>query len=180
MLNTSFCNGSKHQQGVVVPSVAERDVKNSSEVVLVYLPKAKVDEVENSHKVKELTFYEMLKPCYLKQLKQYLKTHRLSESEAYQMIVFVGMEVDDEREAEKIICGYIYRYGLTSQKARQALKDLGFEEALKVLRAKAKSDDVLEEPTMWEKLCDGFLMLKDDDIADVGIFITYWGEPVQA
>jgi hypothetical protein len=180
MTNTNLFNGSKHQQGVVVPSELKRDVKESSEVVFIYLPKAKENEVIKREEVKELTFYQLLKPCYLKHLKQYLKTHRLSESEAYQMIVFLGMEVDDERKAEKMICDYICRYGLQSQKARQALKDLGFETALKVLGAKAQSDEACEEPTVWEKLCDGFLMLKDDDIADVGIFITYWGEPVQA
>lgn len=180
MLTKNLFNGSKHQQGVVVPSELKRDVKESSEVVFIYLPKAKENEVIKREEVKELTFYQLLKPCYLKQLKQYLKTHRLSESEAYQMIVFLGMELDDDEASEKIICDYIRRFGLLSCKARQALKDLGFETALKVLSARAKSDDVLSVPTDGEKLCDGFLMLKDDDIADMGIFITYWGEPVQA
>ena len=180
MSNTVFFNGSKHQEGGFVPSELKRDVKESSEVVFIYLPKAKENEVIKRENVKELTFYQMLKPCYLKQLKQYLKTHRLSESEEYQAVVFLGMEVDDERKAEKMICDYICCYGLQSQKARQALKDLGFETALKVLSARAKSEDVVTEPTDGEKLCDGFLMLKDDDIADMGIFITYWGEPVQA
>lgn len=180
MTNTNLFNGSKHQQGDFVPSGLKRDVKKSSEVVFIYLPKAKENEVIKREEVKELTFYQLLKPCYLKQLKQYLKTRRLSESEEYQMIVFLGMELDDDEASEKIICDYIRCFGLLSFKARQVLKDLGFETALRVLSAKAKSEDVLTVPTDGEKLCDGFLMLKDDDIADMGIFITYWGEPVQA
>lgn len=185
MVKTIFLKGSENLSCGVMPSNDERFVNNvCSEVVYFYLPKvkeAKENERISSENVKELTFYEMLNPICVKQLQKYLKTHRLSESEEYQLIVSLGMEMDDEQAAERIISGYIRRYGLRSVKARQVLKDLGFDEALSVLRVVTKSDDIADdEPTIAEKLRDGFLMMKDDDVADRGFFITYWGEVAQA
>ena len=107
----------------------------------------------------------------LSKLKSLLKEHRLSESDEYQMVVTLAMDLEDEKEAEKIICGYIRRYGLSSWHARQALKDLGFKKALEILYAQDeanKSDeplDLCEEPfSIEERLEDGFEMMRDDEI----------------
>lgn len=127
---------------------------------------------------------ELLKLTNVNRLKKYLRKYRLSESDEYQMVVTLGMEMDDENEAEQILCGYIRRFGLQT-KAKQALSDLGFERALKELQMhKKEQDDLLdlceENVPLTQKLQDGFNLMKDDDVADRGIFYIFYGEPVQA
>jgi hypothetical protein len=127
---------------------------------------------------------ELLKLTNVNRLKKYLRKYRLSESDEYQMVVILGMEMDDEDEAEKILCSYIRRFGLQT-KAEQALSDLGFERALKELQAHKKGQDGLfdlceENVPVMQKLQDGFNLMKDDDVADRGIFYVFWGEPIQA
>ena len=108
---------------------AERDC--SEKMVLFFYLKntGKNSVMEHSE------FSDLLKLQNLSLFKSYLKTHRLNESDEYQMVVTLAMELEDEYEAEKIICGYIRRYGLCSLKSKQVLKDLGFKKALRIVSA---------------------------------------------
>lgn len=141
---------------------------SSEEMVLFFYLKNTQKEKNSALMYSE--FSDLLKLQNLSLLKSYLKTHRLSESDEYQMVVTLAMDLDEEK-AEKIICGYIRRYGLRSLKAKQVLKDLGFENALKILYAQdleTKSDeplDLCEEPfSIHQRLEDGFEMMRDDEI----------------
>ena len=102
-------------------------------------------------------------------LKKFLKERRLSESDEYQMVANLTMAFDDEEEAEKIICYYVRRYGLVSEKAKQVLADFDFKRALKVLKKlerpveKEQTLDLCSEKiSIAQKLRDGFLMRRDD------------------
>jgi hypothetical protein len=137
-----------------------RTERESSEEMVLFL------YLKNTHTEKNST-------VNLSKLKGLLSEHRLSESDEYQMVVTLAMDLDDEK-AEKIICGYIRRYGLSSWHARQALKDLGFQKALKILYAQdleTKSDeplDLCEEPfSIHQRLEDGFEMMRDDEILSI-------------
>jgi len=148
-------------------SLSRTTLKGSNDLVLFLYLKNTRSEKNSTMNVSE--FSELLKLQNVSQLKNYLKAHRLSESDEYQMVVTLAMELDDEK-AEKIICGYIYRYGLCSQHSRQVLKDLDFKKALNILYAqdkKTKSDKVLdlcdEHISVHQKLRDGFEMMRDDE-----------------
>lgn len=108
-------------------------------------------------------FSDLLKKEDVGQIKKYAYHHHLSASEEYQMIVTLTFAMENEAETEKIICGYIRRYGL-SLKAKQALKDFGFEKALKVLE-KLEPDDVTdlcnEKISVMQKLTDGFRLMRN-------------------
>lgn len=106
-----------------------------------------------------------------KQIKKYFSSHRLSASEEYQMVVSLLM-YDDEQMAEKIIGRYIRCFGLRSVRARQVLADMGFKKALNLLSIRQRADEYpLQEPSQLQKLCDGFMLMADDDVADRGFVI---------
>lgn len=140
--------------------------------------KEKTDVMENED------FSELLKLQNVSKLKSYLKTHHLSESDEYQVMVTLGMDMEDEKEAEQIMCLYIRRHGL-SLKAKQVLEALNFERALQVCKSyQAEQKDLLdlceEKVSVHQKLQDGFSMLANDDVADRGIVHVFWGEAVSA
>ena len=127
--------------------------------------------------VEEMSFLEMLKREDVAQIKRYIQSHRLSASEEYQMIVTLAMALDDDSMAEKIICGYIRRYGLTSFNAKQVLKSLGYEKTLETLKKAARKDE--EEETMMQvsaekKLQDGFQLMHRDDAAEVPLAVCFY------
>jgi len=143
-------------------AVAENPKKD---VLYFYLIGRKGNAVEN------LSFSELLQKADIPLLKKYLKNHHLSASDEYQMVVTLGMEFEDEHLAEQIICSYIRRYGL-SLKAREALNDLGLEQALKTLRSQHVETEEISDLcsgkiSLHQRLTDGFEMLRDDEILSI-------------
>lgn len=154
-MNNLICLGLADQTADFKGSLCRTEPKSSDEMVLFLYFKH--------------TYAEKNSTVNRSKLKSLLNERRLSESDEYQMVVTLAMDLDDE-EAEKIICGYIRRYGLSSLHARQALKDLGFQKALKILYAQdleTKSDEPLDlcgEPySIHQRLEDGFEMMRDDE-----------------
>ena len=143
---------------------------NGKFVTIRYNPKKREEE--------ELAFSKMLARLDLKQIRAYLKTHQLSSSAEYQMIVTLGM-MDNDLQAERIISGYIRRFGLSSEKSRQLLVQLNYQNALQTWYDKQEIDEFAEEePTMVEKLNDGFAKFVDEDVLNGGFASTYWSELV--
>lgn len=128
---------------------------------------------ETAEDVSEISFSEMLKQENVAQIKRYVQTHRLNPSEEYQMIVTLAMAVDDDSIAEKIICGYIRRFGLSSCHGKEVLESLGYEKALETLKKAAKEDDetAFEQASVEEKLQDGFHLMHHEDAADVPLAV---------
>ena len=125
----------------------------------------------------EMSFSEMLKREDVAQIKRYIQSHRLNASEEYQMIVTLAMALDDDSIAEKIICGYVRRYGLTSFNAKQVLKSLGYEKTLKTLEKTACEDEketATTQVSLEEKLQDGFQLMHRDDAAEVPLAVCFY------
>lgn len=126
---------------------------------------------ERSIQPSELGFYELLKEEHASLLRRYLKQNRLSASDEYQLIVTLAMEWEDELLCEQIICSYIRRYGLCL-KAKKALEDLGFEQALKTLKSQhLETEKIFDlcngKISIHQKLKDGFEMMQDDEILSI-------------
>lgn len=112
-------------------------------------------------------------------LKKYLRTHSLSYCDEYQLITKLVTEVDDTDEVEKIVSCYIKYHGLSSHAAKELLKNLGFDKALKALHVFEKGQKAEEKENQYsdfEKLCDGFKMFQDDD--ERFFIASYFDEPV--
>ena len=135
------------------------------DVLYFYVIERRKNAVEN------LSFSELLQKAGIPSLRKYLKNHRLSESDEYQMVVALGMELEDEYLAEQIICSYIRRYGLCS-KAKKALEDLGFKQALKTLKSQhVETEEIFDlcsgKISIHQRLKDGFEMMQDDEILSI-------------
>lgn len=126
-------------------------------------------------KDKELSL--LLKSSDWTKLKKYLKNNSLNYSDEYQLITWLVTEVDDTDEVEKIVSCYIKYHGLRSNAAKELLKNLEFHEALKVLHAIQKEQEAEEEHQYsdFDRLCDGFMMFKDDD--ERFFISSYFDEP---
>jgi len=181
MMTQYFFDGSNVRTSGFDTSLFAADAESSkSQMFFLYLRGSQQEKNDAQHA--ELS--GLLKLTDVAQLKSYLRKHHLSESDEYQLVVTLGMEMDDEKQAEQILCGYIRRFGLRD-KAKQVLIDLNFECALRELQThKKEQDDILdlceENVPVTQKLQDGFNLMKDDDVADRGIHFIFWGEPVQA
>ena len=181
-MKTNYFFGLADQTTSLNGNLHVTDVACSESKVLFFCTirdkKEKTDVVENGD------FSELLKLQNVSKLKNYLKSHHLSESDEYQVMVTLGMDMEDEKEAEQIMCLYIRRHGL-SLKAKQVLEALNFERALQVCKSyQAEQKDLLdlceENVSVHQKLQDGFRMLGSDDVADRGIVQMFWGEVVTA
>jgi len=119
------------------------------------------DKQKEKEHEQHLRFFQLLKSKNVAEIQEYLKRQRLTLSDEYQMIVFLVMELDEEDVAERIICAYVRRYGLQTQRAKQLLWDLRLESALKVLPR--ETDVILYDKTSTDdRLSDGFMMLSDN------------------
>ena len=151
-------------------------VKDAQKQILFVCPKRNFMQEETVDG--EMSFSEMLKREDVVQIKRYIQSHRLDACEEYQMIVTLAMALDDDSIAEKIICGYIRRYGLTSFNAKQVLKSLGYEKTLETLKKAARRDDEDEETMMQvsveKKLQDGFQLMHRDDAAEVPLAVCVY------
>lgn len=126
---------------------------------------------------KELSL--LLKSGDWSKLKKYLRKHSLSYTDEYQLVTWLVMEVEDTDEAENIISCYIKYHGLHSFGTLDLLKNLGFNKALKVFKAfqrEQKTEEKENQYSDFERLCDGFMMLKDDD--ERFFIASYFDEPL--
>lgn len=126
-------------------------------------PRDLMQHLTNKQKEKEqalhLEFFEVLKSKDVAKICAYWKKNRLLASDEYQMLVFLATELDDDDEAENIICNYVHRYGLNSLKSRQLLRDLRFDKALKAL-PKDEEWSLIDEVSVSARINDGFRMLQ--------------------
>lgn len=133
---------------------------------------------KKKEEAEERAFMKILRNGDLRQLRSYLKTHQLSESNEYQLVVALSL-MDDDLQAERIISGYIRRCGRISERARRVLAQLNYQDALETWKERQEIDEFAEEePTMAEKLNDGFAKFVDEDVLNGGFASTYWSELV--
>lgn len=120
-----------------------------------------LEEQKAKEQAQHRQFSKLLQSKNVAKICQYWKKNRLLASDEYQMLVFLATELEDDDEAERLICSYVYRYGLNSLKSKQLLQDLRFDKALKAL---PKDDEwsLSNEISVHTKLYDGFMMLQDD------------------
>lgn len=181
MRNSCFFGLADQTTGLNGKDFASLNRCSQSAIVFLYRPQLSAEKKENSDEEK---FFELLKLTDVSELKKYLKLHRLSPAQEYQLVVTLGMEMEDEALAERIICNYVRRFGL-SLKAKQVLVDLHLDKALRALKSyekqKADLSDLCEEDVSpAQKLQDGFNLLYNGDVADRGFYSVFWGEPLYA
>lgn len=139
------------------------------------------EKISSEQKQHSAFFRSLLNTAKINQLRNYLNHHYLSTSDEYQLIVFLGMDITDEKLAERILCNYIHLHGLSSDKSVQLLKDLGFLSALQIWRNMQEIDDDTDnDPTGLEKLYDGLKGFGDEDVLNGNFWNIYQSELYEA
>lgn len=117
-----------------------------------------LEKQQEKERAQHLEFLEILKSKDVVRVCMYCQKHRLIAADEYQVLVFFATEIEDDQEAERLISDYVYRYGVNSFRAKMLLKNLRFDKGIDAV-TEDEEDGLGEEPSLYTKLSDGFMML---------------------